>query len=209
MKKVGLAISGASGVILGYKTMLALTQKGCEVHLVISKDACHTAIYELGKPFCKPEAFVLQLPSSLQSLVHLYDCRNFSSPLASGSFRLDASFIIPCSMATLGAIASGISDNLIRRMADVAIKESWPLVVAPREMPLSAIHLENMLKLARFGVKIAPPIPMWYVSAKTVDDLENQLVGKYLQMIGIEDKVLLKCWSGEHQERLKPEGCKK
>jgi 4-hydroxy-3-polyprenylbenzoate decarboxylase len=111
------------------------------------------------------------------------------APVASGSFKTDGMFVVPCSMKTLAGIANGYADNLIQRAADVVIKEGRPLLLSPREMPFSAIHLENMLKLARLGVKIAPPIPAFYHKPKSLDDMVSFIVGKMLDAFGIEHEI--------------------
>jgi 3-polyprenyl-4-hydroxybenzoate decarboxylase len=107
---------------------------------------------------------------------------------ASGSYALDAVAIVPCSMRTLAAVAAGLADNLLTRAADVAIKERRRLVVAPREMPLSAIHLENMLRLARLGVRIVPPMPGFYRHPRTVEDLVGFVVERLIDQMGLGEK---------------------
>ena len=108
---------------------------------------------------------------------------------ASGSYKIETMVVVPCSMKSLSAISNGYADNLITRAADVMIKERRQLVLVVRESPLSAIHLENMLKLARIGVVIAPPVPSFYIKPKTVDDLIEYLVGRILDQIGIESNI--------------------
>lgn len=198
--KIGLAISGASGVVLGLKCLKALASLGHEIHLVISKDACHTAVYELSKDFHKPEAFLEVLSAEQKKRVKLYSPQDFSSPLASGSSGIDCFLIVPCSMASLAAVACGISDNLLRRMADVAIKERKKLLLVPREAPFSAIHLQHMLRLSELGAIIFPPVPNWYVQMGSLDEMEDVMVGRMLQVLGIE--APLKKWSGEYQQRI-------
>lgn len=198
--KIALAISGASGIILGLKCLRLLVLLGHEVHLVVSKDACHTAVYELSKDFHHPGAFIEALSPEHRSKVTLYNPQDFSSPLASGSFGVDKTLIVPCSMASLAAIACGISDNLLRRMADVAIKERRPLLILPREAPFSAIHLQHMLRLSEIGVIIFPPAPNWYVKLESMDDMEDVMVARILQVLGIEAPQ--RPWSGEYQQRI-------
>jgi len=105
--------------------------------------------------------------------MNIYDETQIDVSPASGSYKTDGMFIVPCSMKTLSAIANGYADNLITRVADVTIKENRKLVIAPREMPFSVIHLENMLKLARIGVTIAPPVPAFYHKPERIDDIVN------------------------------------
>jgi len=114
---------------------------------------------------------------------------NLSAPFASGSFRTDGMFIVPCSMKTLSGVANGYTENLIQRAADVTIKEGRRLVISPREMPFSAIHLENMLKLARLGVRIAPPVMGFYHKPRTIEDMVDFAAGKILDLMGIEHDI--------------------
>lgn len=199
--KIGVGISGASGIILGLKLVQALAKHGHQVYLVVSKDACLTAVYELGREFSRPQAFLEMINQSCRSCVHLYSHNDFTAPIASGSFRLDATIIAPCSMATLAAAAVGLSDTLMRRMIDVAFKEKWKVIFVPRETPLSTIHLKNMLELAHLGAVMISPVPTWYVPMKTLDEVEDAIVGKILQQIGIEDDTLLRPWKCDYQQR--------
>jgi 4-hydroxy-3-polyprenylbenzoate decarboxylase len=118
---------------------------------------------------------------------------NLAAPISSGSFITEGMFIVPCSMKTLSGIANGYANNLIERAADVAIKEGRKLILAPREMPFSAIHLENMLKLARLGVTIAPPVPAFYQNPKNIKDIVDFVVGKILDSAGVKHN-LFKRW---------------
>lgn len=122
--------------------------------------------------------------------------RNLYAPVASGSYRADGMFVVPCSMKTLAAIATGLADNLIHRAADVALKEGRPLILCPRETPLSAIHLENMTKLARLGVRIVPPVPAFYHRPASVDELIAFVAGKLLDAAGVEND-LYRRWGGD------------
>ncbi|HGZ70225.1 MAG TPA: UbiX family flavin prenyltransferase [Nitratifractor sp.] len=173
--RVVVAISGASGVALGNK-FIEYLPKDIEVHLVYSKSAQIVQKYEHS------------------SSVTLYNNSNIAAAISSGSFRVDATAVIPCSMNTLAKIAYGISDNLITRVAAVAIKEQKKLLLAPRELPLSAIALENMQKLATLGVVIAPPILGYYSEAETIEEMEKFIIGKWFDSLGIEHN-LFKRWS--------------
>ncbi len=167
--KLALAISGASGVQLGEAFLRHLPEE-VQVHLVVSDNA--------------------RVVESLEGAsITLHSDQDIAASIASGSFGVDATAIIPCSMNTLAKIACGISDTLTTRVAAVALKERKPLLLAPREMPLSPIALENMLKLSRLGVHIAPPIPGYYSDHETLEEMERFLVGKWYDLLGIENDL--------------------
>jgi 4-hydroxy-3-polyprenylbenzoate decarboxylase len=133
--------------------------------------------------------------SDIRGKVQVHDPDDFLAPIASGSYPVKGMVIAPCSMGTLGAIAGGVTHNLIHRAADCALKESRTLALVPRETPLSAIHLENMVKLARLGVRIIPAMPAFYGAAQTVDQLVDFVVGKVLDQLGIVH-MLYPRWTG-------------
>jgi len=169
-----IAISGASGASLGEKFIKKLPND-IEKYVIYSENA----------------TTVLQKEENLSILENT----NISAPTASGSFGCDAMIIIPCSMNSLAKIACGISDNLITRSAAVILKEQKKLILAPREMPFSSIPLENMLKLSKLAVIIAPPILGYYSNTKTLEDMENFLIGKWFDLLGIKHN-LYKRWEG-------------
>jgi 4-hydroxy-3-polyprenylbenzoate decarboxylase len=169
--KTLVCISGASGVKLGLKLYNMIPPK-YERYLVLSEHA--KTVFE------KEENFFLN--------------DDIAAPPASGSFGIDITFVVPCSMNTLAKIALGISDNLITRAASVAIKEKKKLIIAPREMPFSEIYLEHMLKLSRLqNVIIAPPVFGYYNEPKKIEDIEMFLIGKWFDLAGIENE-LFKRW---------------
>lgn len=170
--KIIIAISGASGAALGLKA-LRLIPDTHEKHLIVSEHA--------GRVF------------SEESNVTLHDDGDIGAPLASGSFGADAMLVIPCSMNTLAKISCGIADNLVTRAASVMIKERKTLLLAPREMPFSAIALENMLKLSRLGVIIAPPVMAYYSQQQDLEAMETFMIGKWFDQIGLENS-LYKRW---------------
>ena len=171
--KLVVAISGASGVELGIKFIKYLPSN-VEAHIVVSDNA--------------------KIVEKLENKrVTLHFNENIAASVASGSFRVDATAIIPCSMNTLAKIACGISDNLITRVAAVAIKEQKKLLLAPRELPFSAIALENMQKLSTLNVIIAPPILGYYANIKSIEDMEKFIIGKWYDLLGIEHN-LFKRW---------------
>ncbi len=174
--KIIIAITGASGVTLAQKFIQKLP-KDIEKHVIISKNA----------------KTVFQKEENL----NIHDNKDISAKVASGSFKCDAMIILPCSMNTLAKIACGIGDNLTTRTASVMIKEQRKLILAPREMPFSPIALENMHKLSLLRVIIAPPILGYYSNQNSLEDMENFLIGKWFDLIGIEHK-LFKRWGEEN-----------
>ena len=188
MRRVILAISGATGVIYGIKLLKALQNNQLyEIHLLISPWAERIIKSETN--------FSLKEIKKYATYYHMIN--DFNAPIASGSFKTDGMVIVPCSMKTLSAIAHGYADNLITRSADVVIKEKRNLIIVPRETPLSTIHLENMLKLARLGIVILPPIPAFYYKPKSLDEIIDHLVSKILDHLGIENH-LYKRWGEEN-----------
>jgi 4-hydroxy-3-polyprenylbenzoate decarboxylase len=181
--RIIVGITGASGVVYGIKLLEALNRYGAETHLLLSRQAEILIGVETSRSVAEIR--------SLASYAYAED--DFHAPVASGSFLHQGMVISPCSMKTLAGIASGYAENLIQRAADVTIKETRRLVLVPRESPFSAIHLENMLKLARLGVVIAPPVPAFYGRTEDVSDLIDFSVGRILDLLGLENR-LLKRW---------------
>ncbi len=192
MENIVLGISGASGVVLGIQTSRALLERGVQVHLVASRAACITALEELGWKAPFKDSLYDLLDEHLHSSLHYYDESDIGAKIASGSFRTSGMAIVPCSMATLAAVRVGLADTLLRRAADVTIKERRRLVMVTRETPLSVIHLENMAYLARLGVVIMPPVPAWYHRPQTLGDMQNQIVEKIIDQLGLPS--LLREW---------------
>ncbi|EHP88095.1 UbiX family flavin prenyltransferase [Methanotorris formicicus] len=181
--KVVVCVTGASGATYAKRLLEILKEKDIKTSLIISNSAKKIIEYELK----------MKCDDFIKLADEYYDNDDFFSPLASGSNKFDATIVIPCSMKTLSSIANGYSGNLIVRVCDIALKEKRKLILMPREMPFSAIHLENMLKLAKLGVIIMPPIPAFYNEPKTIDDLVNFIVGRVLDILGI-DNNLFKRW---------------
>lgn len=191
MKKYVLAITGASGIVYGMRLMNFLA-KAYNIDLVISESALSVMSHEISPDMRDMDS----IRGKIEKVnVRVYSERDLYAPIASGSNKIDGMFIVPCSMKTLSAIASGYADNLITRAADVMIKEGRKLIVSPREMPFSSIHLENMLKLSRLGVVIAPPVPAFYHNPQGLEDVINFVVGKLLDLMGIEND-LYRRWNG-------------
>ena len=185
MARIVVCISGASGAILAHRLIETLLGLNHDVDCVVSRSGWLTIQEEMGEAFASPRKLV----ESFSKEVAFHNISDFMADIASGSARFDACCIVPCSMATLGAIAMGLSDNLIRRVADVALKERRKLVIVPREAPLHEIHLENMLKLARMGAVIYPPQPAWYLHPKTMQDVEITIVSRILDSLGIDNDL--------------------
>jgi len=192
-RHIAVAITGASGVIYGTRLLEELLRAGSCVSLLISSSGLTVLREELGLDWSGDEAAMNRVlrnhfKAEAKSLTY-YDESNFFSPLASGSAAPEAMVVAPCSMGSLARIAAGLSGNLLERAADVMIKEGKPLLLLPRETPLSAIHLENMLKLARLGVRIIPAMPGFYSHPQSIDAIVNFVVGKMLDQLGIEGNL--------------------
>ena len=177
MKKIVIASSGASGADFAQKVIKRLPSS-IEVHFIKTDNS--------------------DIVADKEHDIILHENADIAASIASGSFKVDAMMITPCSMNTLAKIACGIADNLVTRAASVMIKERRTLLLAPREMPFSAIALENMLKLSRLGVIIAPPVMAYYSKQESLDEMENFIIGKWFDLLGIEHD-LYKRWEGEKQ----------
>jgi 4-hydroxy-3-polyprenylbenzoate decarboxylase len=177
-----VAITGASGTAYGIHILNHLPSRKV---LVLSKGAIDVARYELGRD--------IGIEDVKKSADAYYMEDDFTAPVASGSHRFDACIIAPASMNTVGKIASGISDNLVTRVASIALKERRKLIVVFREMPLSSIHLSNLLTLSQAGAFILPASPGLYHSPKTLDDLFNFVTSRVLDILGV-DNDLIKRW---------------
>ena len=185
-KRIVLGITGASGIVYAKRLIELLGEAEVALDIVISKAALPIIGTELGS---SGEPMPLDLPSAMRYFpaveYRLFENDNLGAPISSGSFRVDGMVITPCSMNTLGKIAAGIADNLICRAAGVMLKEKRKLILIPRETPLSAIHLENMLRLSQAGAVILPPCPSFYKRPETIDDLVDTIVGRILDHLEI------------------------
>ncbi len=175
-KRIILAITGASGSILGIRALELLKQAEIEVHLVASQQAAVTIPYETGRS-------IDQICSLADAC---YDPDNLGAPIASGSFQTSGMLVLPCSIKTLSAIANSYTSELISRAADVCLKEGRPLVLGVREAPFHRGHLRLMDLAAQAGAVIYPPIPFFYGHPQTVDELVTSTVARMLQRLGIE-----------------------
>lgn len=178
-----VAITGASGVIYGKRLLEVLRGKNIETHLIVSQTSKKVIKHELD----------IAIRDIKNLANYVYEADDWGSPVVSGSFKTDGMVIIPCSMKTLAGIAHGYSDNVILRAADVTLKEKRKLILVPRETPLNAIHLRNMLELAENGVCIVPAMPAYYHKPIRIEDLVDFVVGKVLDILGIEH-TLYKRW---------------
>lgn len=184
-RRLVVGVTGASGAVLALETLKLLGASGIETHLVVSRGARMTIAHELG-----PDG--LARLSAAATRVHAPD--NLAAPIASGSFRTAGMIVVPCSMRSLAAMAHGLGDNLVTRAADVVLKEKRRLVVAPREAPLHEGHLESMLKLARMGAVIAPPVPPFYARPATMEDLVREIAGRLVGWAGVEPGSAVTRW---------------
>jgi 4-hydroxy-3-polyprenylbenzoate decarboxylase len=174
-----VAITGASGSLYGIRALELLRQSGIEAHLVMSKWGARTLLHETSYTV-----------KDVQALAHtVYHASDEGAAISSGSFRTRGMLIAPCSARSLASIAHGLGDSLVHRAADVILKERRRLVLAVRETPLSEIHLENMLRLSRMGVVIAPPVPAFYARPTSLDDQVTYTVARLLDQFDIHVDV--------------------
>src|SRR5215510_3695291 len=188
MKSIVVGITGASGSIYGQRLLARLnaSPEVSRIDLVISQAGVRVVGEELGLNVAGTDRRVVRelLGEDSEKLI-VHSANDIGASIASGSYLSDAMVIVPCSMSTLGAIATGASRDLVHRAADVVLKEGRPLLLVPRETPLNAIHLENMLKLARMGVKIMPAMPGFYFRPQTIADLVEHFTPRVLDHLGI------------------------
>jgi len=180
-----IGISGASGAIYGIRALEALKNAGVETHLVLTTAARETIRIETDRSAVDVERLATET----------YRIDDPTAKLSSGSFRTDGMVVIPCSMKTLGGVASGYADNLLLRAAEVTMKERRPLVLVVRETPLTLIDLENMVKVARAGATVLPAMPAFHNRPKTIDDVVNHVVGKVFDVLGIPHDLTPR-WDG-------------
>jgi 4-hydroxy-3-polyprenylbenzoate decarboxylase len=189
--RVFLGVTGASGAPYAARLLEALTDAECDVGVCISAAGLEVIATELyGGARLSRDETIARFTEHARGEVTVFEPNDWRSPYASGSAKVDAYVICPCSMGTLGTIASGAMSNLIHRAASVALKEERRLVLMPRETPLSAIHLQNMLSLRQAGATILFLAPGFYHGAETVDDLVDFVVGRALDLIGVENELV-------------------
>jgi 4-hydroxy-3-polyprenylbenzoate decarboxylase len=192
MRRLIVGLTGATGAILGVRLLEALKDSEVESHLVISNWARRTIEHETPYTF--------KQVCDLASVYH--NSNNMAAEISSGSFLTEGMVVIPCSMRTLGSIAHGSGENLVHRAADVVLKERRRLVLVARESPLSELHLENMLKLSRMGVRIIPPMLAFYNHPKSIGDIVDHIVARVLDQFGIS-APFAKRWDGHMESSTK------
>jgi 4-hydroxy-3-polyprenylbenzoate decarboxylase len=170
-----VAITGATGAVFGVRLLEVLRELAVETELCISRWGARTLEHETSLSVADVQALATRA----------YSAMDHSAPISSGSYPTDGMIIAPCSMRTVAAIAHGMSDNLVQRAADVVLKERRRLVIVAREMPLSEIHLENLLRLARIGVTVMPPVPAFYAHPTSVADIVDHVVMRALDQFGL------------------------
>ncbi|GKU79543.1 UbiX family flavin prenyltransferase [Paenibacillus sp. L3-i20] len=205
-KRWVVGITGASGSIYGIRLVEQLLQQQYLVHLVVTEAGWRVLKEEMGwETVRRSETLERRFGQHITDGNLIYHPNgDIGASIASGSFRVEGMLIVPCSMGTLSSIAHGSSNNLLTRAADVMLKEGRKLLLVPRETPLHVIHLENMLTLAKLGVRIVPAMPAFYYKPQSMDEMINFLVGKVLDSIDI-DHDLYRRWGDEHNGLQSPD----
>ncbi|GAA4238465.1 non-oxidative hydroxyarylic acid decarboxylases subunit B [Actinomadura meridiana] len=180
-----VGITGATGTVIGVRILSMLRELGVETHLILSR---------WGRATLETETD-LNVSDVYALADHVHGAGDVAAPISSGSFRTDGMIIAPCSMKTLAAVRTGYGEGLIARAADVTLKEHRKLVLVPRELPLSEIHLDNMLTLARMGTVIAPPVPAFYNRPTTIDDIVDHIAVRVLDQFDLEPPTARR-WQG-------------
>jgi 4-hydroxy-3-polyprenylbenzoate decarboxylase len=194
---VTVGVTGASGAILAQKALVLLEEDSrvTRVHLVVTEAGQRLLAEEMGIP----SGDLKQLPSRIlgrpTAKIEILPNKDVGASIASGSYEVDAMIVIPCSMNTLGAIANGVSEDLVARAADVMLKENRKLVLCVRDTPFNRVHLENMLRAQQAGAVIMPAVPAFYHHPKTIDDLVTQYVCRVLAQIGLPQEKMYR-WTG-------------
>jgi len=191
MTRLALLVTGASGMILPRHVLgvLARHPEVERVHLVVSRGASQVLAHELGRERTGAEALVESagLGEGARKKVEIHRDNELDAPIASGSYRLAGTLILPCSAGTLGALATGAAQTLVHRAGAVALKEGWPLVLGFRETPLSVVHLENMRRLAWAGAVLLPPIPAFYIGGESMERFLDHYALRVLDRFGLHE----------------------
>ena len=190
-----LGISGSSGALLAVRTVEVLGELNIPMHITYTRACRQVWPEEVGRLLADDLA-----DWKRRFGARVFNPEDFRAPMSSGSFQTRGMLVVPCSMRTVSAIANGASSNLLERAADVTIKEGRPLLLVPRESPLSAIHLENLLKLARLGVRIVPPMPQFYLNPQTTEELVDRIARRTLAVLGIQEALPASMrWRGDEE----------
>lgn len=184
-RRIVVGISGASGVVLGVRLLELLRELDVETHLVMTRAAMLTIAHELDRS--------LESVKAMASVV--YPINDVGAAIASGSFKTEGMIVAPCSMRTLAAIASGVTDTLLSRAADVVLKERRRLVLLPRETPLHLGHLRNMVAVTEMGAIVMPPVPAFYAGVASLEAMIDQILGRALDLFGLESPRVVR-WCG-------------
>jgi len=195
MPEYAVAITGASGAIYGTTLVQALVHAGQRVHLIVSEGGARVLRHELDISVNPKDPDPSAIVPDHADRVVPHSIQNYGASIASGSYPLAGMAVCPCSMGTLGRIAAGTAENLITRAADVSMKERRPLVLVPRETPLSLIHLENMTRLTRAGAIVLPASPGFYHRPASLDDLARFVAARVMEQLGLTQD-LVDQWTG-------------
>lgn len=193
-----VGITGASGAIYGVRLCQVMLDQGLDVHLIITEAGWRVLHDELDWQVSKRKEMLQEHFGGRAGSIEHHPIADIGATVASGSFRTKGMVVVPCSMGTLSGIAHGSSDNLLERTADVMLKEGRKLILVPRETPLHAIHLENMLTLSRMGVRMLPAMPAFYNRPRSIEEMVDFLVGKVLDSMDIEHS-LYRRWGDNHE----------
>lgn len=197
-KRIIVAISGASGAIYAERLLKFLLENQYHIDLIISKCAEFLLQSELQMPqnLSIDDYLISKYPQTKHGIIKMHDNTNLVDTLSSGTRAKSPMIVTPCSMKTLSGIAHGYAANLIERAADVSLKENLPLVLVPRETPLNAIHLENMIKLKNYGVHLVAAMPAFYQKPTTFNDLADFIVARILNVLNINHNLISR-WEGQ------------
>ena len=191
-KRIVVGITGASGAIYANRLIEELLARVNRVYCIASDAGKQVCDYELNDSECSfnlKKTLAGEVEPKYRQSLRVFNNDDLFSPIASGSSAPSHVVILPCSMGSLARISNGMSSNLIERSADVALKQKIPLIICPRETPLNAIHLQNMLSLAQMGVQIVPMMPAFYQKPKSIRDLVDFMIGRILELLGLEHKL--------------------
>jgi 4-hydroxy-3-polyprenylbenzoate decarboxylase len=190
---VVVGMSGATGAIYGIRMLEVLRSAGLETHLVVSRWAGATILAE-----------TTYKPAAVRALAdHVHEEEDLGSPLADPAFATAGMVVAPCSMRTLAAIANGMAENLLQRAAEIHLQEGRRLILLARESPLSVIHLDNMLRVAKAGGIVAPPVPAFYARPASLDDMIDHTVGRALDQLGVSHELVRRWGERRRAERLR------